>query len=271
MAKLILPDRGAVMLPKEVERSLAGYSSSGEDMKTASDSNVFRYVHASSDSVRFLKIQRFDTWSPPLSREADAMIWLADRLPVPEVVLYHRADETEYLITVGLPGISTENNAFHGNKQRLVEQLADALHTIHAIPIDDCPLDRTPDKLIAHGRQRIQQGLVTRKMVEDEGLAGTPEDALNGLVDRAPGSDPLAFTHGDYCLPNVMIHERRISGFIDLGYAGVGDLYRDFTSAQYSVRRNLGEEWVQPFFDAYGAESLDGGKLRWYRNIQAFV
>jgi aminoglycoside phosphotransferase len=55
-----------------------------------------------------------------------------------------------------------------------------------------------------------------------------------------------------------------------LGYVGIGDPYRDFISAKYSVRRNLGEEWVQPFFDAFGIESPDEQKLAWYRQIQAF-
>jgi aminoglycoside phosphotransferase len=150
-----------------------------------------------------------------------------------------------------------------------VEQLAESLHTIHALPINDCPIDKTPTGLIAWGRQRIRAG-ITPRMVEEEDLTGSPDEALDGLEGGIPSLEGPVITHGDYCLPNVMIPNDKVSGFIDLGYFGLGDPYRDFIAAQSSVRRNLGEAWVQPFFDAFGRESLDEPKLRWYRQIQAF-
>ena len=106
--------------------------------------------------------------------------------------------------------------------------------------------------------------------MEDEGLTGSPVEALDDLENRIPDVERPVTTHGDYCLPNIIIHGDQVSGFIDLGYVGIGDPYRDFISAKYSVRRNLGEEWVQPFFDAFGIESPDEQKLAWYRQIQAF-
>ena len=198
------------------------------------------------------------------------MDWLLEKLRVPEVLAYCREDDTEYLVTTGLYGISSEHRECHIDKRRLIEQLADSLRAIHDIPISDCPLDRIPATLIERGRQRIRSGVVTQKMIEDEGLTGSPDEALSILERRAPALVGPVFTHGDYCLPNVMIFEDEISGFIDLGYAGLGDPYRDFIAAQYSIRRNLGEEWAQPFFDAYGVESLDESRLQWYRQIQAF-
>jgi aminoglycoside phosphotransferase len=85
-----------------------------------------------------------------------------------------------------------------------------------------------------------------------------------------PSLEGPVITHGDYCLPNVLIHNHKVSGFIDLGYFGFGDPYRDFIAAQYSVRRNLGEGWIAPFFKAFGVGPLNEEKLRWYRQIQAF-
>ena len=260
----------SVNLPEPIKAVLSGFGSSGENLKTASESDVFRYVHADTWVVVFIKIQR-PSWSPPLSIERDAMAWLDQKLSVPEVVAYCEEDSVEYLVTKALPGISSHERSCHGNKQRLVEQLAESLHTIHALPTQDCPFDRTPRTLIAGGRDRIEAELITTEMVADEELTGSPGEALDELERRIPNLEGPVTTHGDYCLPNVMIHDNQISGFIDLGYLGIGDPYRDFVAAQYSIRRNLGEEWVQPFFDAYGRKSLDEEKLQWYRQIQTFV
>ena len=95
-------------LPAEIQGVLAGLESSSENLKTASASDVFRYENRSSGSVAFLKVQR-PSWSPPLSREAETMEWLSGKLPVPEVIAYHKEDEIEYLVTKAIPGMSSED------------------------------------------------------------------------------------------------------------------------------------------------------------------
>jgi aminoglycoside phosphotransferase len=256
-------------LPGPIAQALKDTSTDGLSIKTDSASEVYRYVSDATGRGSYLKIQP-PSWSPPLSRERDAMGWFYGKVTVPEIIVYHRENDVEYLLTTAIPGQSSENESCHANKQHLVEQLADALHTIHNIPTTACPIDKTPDGLIAHGRARIEAGIITQKMVEDEGMAGSPTEALDGLAEKAHELEGPVMTHGDYCLPNIMIENDQVSGFIDLGYFGIGDPYRDYIAAQYSVRRNLGEEWIAPFFHAYGLKSLDEQKLRWYRQIQAF-
>ncbi|HCK10686.1 MAG TPA: APH(3') family aminoglycoside O-phosphotransferase, partial [Candidatus Latescibacteria bacterium] len=143
------------------------------------------------------------------------------------------------LLTDGIPGMSSETESCHDDKARLVEMLASVLIDLHVLPIDDCPIDRGPEQLLARGRKRVETGIVTQQMVDDQGLSGSPSEALQELVHRMPSTSKLVFTHGDYCLPNVMIQEGRVSGLIDLGYAGISDAYRDFVAADYSIARNL--------------------------------
>ncbi len=255
--------------PAIIQQYLVGYTTAGDNLRTASESEVFRYTRPDG-RTRYLKTQSTTTWSAPLSNEADAMRWLHSRIAVPNVVTYTTDRETEYLLTDGIPGMSSETESCHDDKARLVEMLASVFIDLHVLPIDDCPIDRGPEQLLARGRKRVETGIVTQQMVDDQGLSGSPSEALQELVHRMPSTSKLVFTHGDYCLPNVMIQEGRVSGLIDLGYAGISDAYRDFVAADYSIARNLGREWVEPFFEAYGSGPLDPEKMQWYRQIQAF-
>ncbi len=51
------------------------------------------------------------------------------------------------------------------------------------------------------------------------------------------GSD---FIHGDLCLPNIYVNDNNeISGFIDLGNAGIGDRWYDYSWLIWSFQYNL--------------------------------
>jgi len=100
----------------------------------------------------------------------------------------------------------------------------------------------------------------------DEERAGrSPASLLDELHATRPPDEDLVLTHGDYCFPNVVINDWSLSGFIDLGRCGVADRYHDLAQAERSVRRNLGERWVAPFFATYGISTPDEAKLQYYQ------
>ncbi len=80
------------------------------------------------------------------------------------------------------------------------------------------------------------------------------------------------FVHGDLCLPNIYVDENNeFAGFIDLGNAGLGDRWYDYSwllwSLEYNLKTNkynkvlldkLGVEFNEDKFNKYIPENLRG-------------
>jgi len=92
-------------------------------------------------------------------------------------------------------------------------------------------------------------------------------------VALAP-AETLAFTHGDYCLPNVITVVPRLSGVIDWDHGGLADPYVDLASCLWSLKYNYGEReskggWIPLFLEVYGLDELDDEKLSFYTELMA--
>ena len=73
--------------------------------------------------------------------------------------------------------------------------------------------------------------------------------------------------HGDYCLPNIILKEHTVSGYIDVALAGVGDRYQDLALAVRSLAYNNKADPVCP---QRGKSKHHLPGLHWRRiNIQA--
>ncbi len=66
---------------------------------------------------------------------------------------------------------------------------------------------------------------------------------------RRPGH---VLIHGDYCLPNVLVEDGRLSGLIDLGGSGLGDPLVDLAAGVWTLQYNYGPGHAREFLDAYG-------------------
>ncbi|MCR5808173.1 MAG: phosphotransferase, partial [Clostridiales bacterium] len=69
--------------------------------------------------------------------------------------------------------------------------------------------------------------------------------------------------HGDYCLPNILLNDWKLSGYIDLGNGGMGDRHIDILWGIWTLRFNLGtNKYTDRFMDAYGRELIEPEMLR---------
>ena len=63
------------------------------------------------------------------------------------------------------------------------------------------------------------------------------------------------FVHGDFCLPNILIKDNRVSGFIDIENCGCGDKRFDIAWAVWSLGYNLGtSKYTKLFLDSIGCD-----------------
>ena len=212
-----------------------------------SKSAVFR-LDRSGQAALYLKV------APKAHRlellwEQKRLDWLRGRLSVPGVVGYEADDRNEYLLLTAVPGRHTADlTGAESRTRRIVQLLATGLRAIHAVPIRDCPFDMTLDREIERARRNVINGLV-----DEAGFAGTRRgraaaELLAELQHKRPADEDLVFTHGDYCLPNVLVERGAVSGFVDWGRAGVADRYKDIALVVRSLERNTEEtsRWRSP-------------------------
>jgi len=56
---------------------------------------------------------------------------------------------------------------------------------------------------------------------------------------KSSDNEGIDFVHGDFCLPNILVKNEEIIGFIDLENAGIGDKWYDISWALWSLSYNL--------------------------------
>ena len=205
-----------------------------------------------------------------LLREKERIDWLQGRLPVPEVVRYETNDRNEYLLLTALPGRDVASLTGDEPNDNLVRLLATGLRTIHSVSVEECPFNMTLDRVIEEARFNVAGGLVNEAGFDDVRMGRSAAEVFEELLLKRPAKEDLVFTHGDYCLPNVIIDGKEVAGFVDWGSAGVADRYKDIALVVRSLKRNTGEDLSTSFYEAYGLSSPDAEKIEYYKLLDEF-
>ena len=92
------------------------------------------------------------------------------------------------------------------------------------------------------------------------------------MVGLYPWPEDLVVCHGDYSMPNIILLNGRVNGFIDLGQLAVADRYVDWLAVRDTFRYNqLPAECFSWFLEEYGVPTLDENKLRFYDLLNRFL
>ncbi len=218
----------------------------------------------------YLKIAPYNDLEP-LAYEVKVLEWLQGRLPVPKVHYYEKLGDKEFLLMSEIEGRDCTQKEYLANPKDMVRCLAEGLRQIHSIDISGCPLDQTLSFKLQKARLNVERGLVDEDDFEDENRGLKAAELYAKLLEGIPGTEDLVFSHGDYCLPNIILKGSKVSGFIDLGRAGVADRYQDIALAIRSLRHNLGsDDWTGPFLQIYGIGDADQSKIDFYILLDEF-
>ena len=188
-----------------------------------------------------------------LRKEVERLDWVSDTLNTPSIELqYFDAGKSVVMLTE-LPGLPA-HEAIHLSEMRdIIRVFARELRRIHELPIQECPfLGEVTDELeraVARCNSGSLDVINFRKQT-----GRTPLNAVNYLRSNVEKMKDLVFTHGDYCLPNLILDQNKASGILDWGLAGVADRNRDFMSAELTIKRNFGPEWIPLFYRELGLQ-----------------
>jgi aminoglycoside phosphotransferase len=223
-------------------------------------------------SDKVLKIQ-------PMGCEADnevaVMKWLQGKLPVPTILEEVKENGNHYVLMSKMTGTMACDETYLNAPHVLIPALVDGLKRLWSVDLTGCPSCFTLEYKLQIARSNVERDLIDMSQSEPEtyGEHGfrDPAELLEWLVEHKP-EEELVFTHGDFCLPNIFLADGALSGFIDLGMAGIMDKWQDIALCHRSLRHNLDGKYsgiMHPNFDPDGLfQALgiapDHEKMRYY-------
>lgn len=231
-----------------------------------SGARVFR-IRRGSEPDLFLKTEEIGPFGE-LEGEAARLAWLESvSMPAARVLRQARHAGRNWLLMRAVPGRDLSCDEIDARLRIAV--LADALRRLHAVPVALCPFDHRAEHRIALALRRLEAGEMDRDDLDDDNLHLSPAVLEEKLLALRPPSEDLVVTHGDACMPNILSSNGEFTGFVDCGRLGIADRHQDLALACRDIADDLGEAWIGPFLDHYGAP-LDEAKARFYRLLDEF-
>lgn len=257
-------------LPADLQALLVGASFQSVS-NGLSGTLVFRIVW-SDGSACFLKIADAAWQREELLAEKEHLEWLQGRLPVPQVYAFSADEKRSFLLLSEIAGLESCDTSFERDVPTIVRLLAEGLRLIHGVEIASCPFDRRLDYAIALAKRRVEAGLVDEADFDEQRREMRANELFETLIKSRPAVEDVVFTHGDYCLPNILIEPLplRIAGFIDWGRAGIADRYQDLALAARSLTYNFGTGWEPLLWEVYGLQTVDVEKIEFYKLLDEF-
>ncbi len=191
----------------------------------------------------FLKIAAAHT----LEREYRMNTFLHEHGLAPASFVYTTYHGQDYLLTTAVSGSDGIADSFLQQPERLATSFGQHLRRLHSLPVDGCPYRERSPEILLEASPAMQTELQAAKLYQ-------------------PVDDTII--HGDYCLPNVIMQNLALSGFIDNGDGGIGDRHHDLAWGLWSLQFNLEtDRYNDHFLNGYGRDDINENGIIYFRRI----
>lgn len=193
-----------------------------------SGAGVFR----SPDGTRYAKMVAAAEVAE-LAAERDRVSWANGHgIPAPVVIDWGVSESGgAYLVTTAVAGVPADRLTEAGLRAAWPSIVA-AVRALHDVPATACPFRRELDSMLARARRVVAADAVNPDFLPDEDRAVPATELLarverDAAVRRTQEVHDLVVCHGDLCLPNILVDDAAVTGFIDLGRLGRADRHAD--------------------------------------------
>ncbi|XMB87021.1 phosphotransferase [Mycoplasmatota bacterium WC44] len=214
-------------------------------------------IGRSESSIYLIKQDDYDTYlkvgNEDVKKLTKVLEFLKDKdINVPTLIKSGLYNGQYYVLMSKCEGTMT----YELEPELAVKVLATGLKRLHSIDISRCNIKYYDNELMTRVKENIMNNVSIDEQVK-----------LLGILDLKMEED-LVFTHGDYCLPNILFENDDIS-FIDLDRAGISDRYLDIVDCIWSIKYNFKSDiYVDLFLKEYGIEELNESKLQFFNIIR---
>lgn len=173
-------------------------------------------------------------------------------------VLKYTSGSYDWLLTAAIVGNDCVHDEYLDNPKRLCDTMAQELRKLHETDYTGCPImDRTLEYLAA-AENNHRTGNYDETLFPDSFGYRSAKEAYDVLAKGKSALTSKVLLHGDYCLPNIILNDWKLSGFIDLGSGGVGDRHIDIFWGVWTLWFNLKtNKYRERFLDAYGRDKIN--------------
>ena len=225
----------------------------GAPLFDSSSSPEARVIYAEYDGGVYCKIAP----AGRLAQEAQMTEYFHGKGLAPAVLDY-RTGARDLLVTRAAEGEDATHPDYLSDPARLAAVMGKGLRALHDSDASGCPVPRRMDGYFALVEANYQRGMFDPSYLSSHAHFATAAEAYAVYQNGKDALKNDTLIHGDYCLPNIMLRNFRISAFVDVGNGGVGDRHVDLFWGAWSLVYNLRtEKYCDRFLDAYGRERVE--------------